>query len=170
MNLRNVVLYCLAIVGLVGVIWWWGGKTQANSPLPGVSDNELIPSSLSASETLYDFGTISMGQGKVSYRFKVSNPSSQAVTVESLTTSCMCTAAFIVKADGSKRGPFGMPGHGVVPKANEIIGAGESREIEVIYDPAAHGPAGVGKIDRFVFLQETGGGVLELEIKANVTP
>jgi hypothetical protein len=57
-----------------------------------------------------------------------------------------------------------------VPKANELIKAGSSLDIEVVYDPAAHGPAGVGAVDRFVYLTEPNGGTLELEIKAVVTP
>ena len=54
--------------------------------------------------------------------------------------------------------------------ANEIIKAGESRKIRVVYDPNAHGPAGVGQIDRFIELTDSNGAKLQLEIKANVTP
>ena len=63
-----------------------------------------------------------------------------------------------------------MPGMGYVPPANELIKAGESRTIRVVYNPNAHGPAGVGRIDRFVTLTDEAGGALQLEIKALVTP
>ena len=64
-----------------------------------------------------------------------------------------------------------MPGHGgAVPKVNETIKAGESRNIEVVFDPNAHGPAGIGMIDRFVFIEDANGEKLQLEIKATVTP
>ena len=63
-----------------------------------------------------------------------------------------------------------MPGMGYVPPANETIKAGESRMIRVVYDPNAHGPAGVGRINRFVELVDSSGGTLGLEIKALVTP
>ena len=82
----------------------------------------------------------------------------------------MCTTAFIVGPDGNVKGPFGMPGMGYVPPANEIIKAGESRIIRIVYDPNAHGPAGVGQIDRFVTLTDSDGGTLQFEIKALVTP
>mgnify|MGYP001618214936 FL=1 len=83
----------------------------------------------------------------------------------------MCTTAYIIRENGSKSRPFGMPGHGgAVPRANEIIKAGESRDIEVVYDPNAHGPAGVGRIDRLVYLEDADGNKLQFEIKANVTP
>jgi hypothetical protein len=64
-----------------------------------------------------------------------------------------------------------MPGHGgPVGRANEIIKAGQSLNIKVVYDPNAHGPAGVGAIDRFIELTEENGGKTQLEIKAVVTP
>ena len=63
-----------------------------------------------------------------------------------------------------------MPGMGFAPKANMLVKAGETRNIDVVYDPNAHGPAGVGFIDRFVNLTDTNGGTLQLEIKAVVTP
>ena len=111
-----------------------------------------------------------MKNGNVTKEFTVTNPTNQDITVSTMLTSCMCTTAFIVKPDGSTKGPFGMAGMGYVPPANEIIKAEESRVIRVVYDPNAHGPAGVGRIDRFVMLTDSEGGTLELEIKALVTP
>ncbi len=126
---------------------------------------------LTTEEKLYDFGTISMKNGNVSKVFKITNAGSGEVEISKLTTSCMCTTAYLIRPDGTRKGPFGMPGHGSsVPRLNETIRAGESRDIEVVYDPNAHGPAGVGMVDRFVFLEDSNGEVLQLEIKANVTP
>ena len=125
---------------------------------------------LTASEINFDFGEISMAAGKVSHDFEITNDSSSTIAFEKLFTSCMCTSALIVGVDGSTKGPFRMPGMGYVPPANELIKAGESRTIRVVYDPNAHGPAGVGRIDRFVTLTDDSGVTLEYEIKANVTP
>ena len=126
--------------------------------------------SLSASETLYDFGTISMKNGDVTKEFVVANPLSEDIKVETMVTSCMCTRAYMVLQDGEVKGPFGMPGMGYVPPANEVIEAGGTRVIRVVYDPNAHGPAGVGRIDRFVTLTSDKGETLKLEIRALVTP
>lgn len=131
---------------------------------------ERVESRITSSEKIYDFGMISMADGLVRHIFSVSNPTTQDIEVEKLVTSCMCTQAFIVKKDGSRKGPFGMPGMGFVPPVNEIIKAGDAMKVEVVYDPNAHGPAGVGQINRFVYLTEDAGGELRLEIKANVTP
>ena len=117
----------------------------------------------------YDFGTISMKDGLVSHIFKVKNSSDKDIVVKKVSTSCMCTSAYIESVGGEK-GPFGMEGMGYVPSANEVIKTGESRDIKVVYDPNAHGPAGVGTIDRLIYLTDASGSTFQLEIKAEVTP
>lgn len=124
---------------------------------------------LSAEKKLFDFGTISMANGKVSHIFTVTNPTDKNINVKAVSTSCMCTSAYIESPSGEK-GPFGMQGMGYLPPANEIIKAGESLNIKVVYDPNVHGPAGVGSIDRLIYLADESGGTLQLEIKAMVTP
>jgi len=164
-----IILIILIVAGLF--IWGYLSKGGTSASVQGVRESNVSDSSLIVSETFYDFGTISMKNGNVSKEFTVTNSSDQNITLSKVLTSCMCTNAFIVRPDGSAKGPFGMAGHGgAVPPANELINAGESRIIRVVYDPNAHGPAGVGKIDRFITLTDTSGNNLQLEIKANVTP
>lgn len=125
---------------------------------------------LSASEDVYDFKEISMEKGEVSHVFTIINSGTEPVTLSRITTSCMCTIAYLI--DGARRlGPFGMPGHGG-PKGTlvETIPAGGSRDVEVIFDPAAHGPAGIGRISRAVFLEDAKGEVKALKISATVVP
>lgn len=177
MKTKQVVIWVLIVVGIFGLLWLTGkNKAKPQNELTETPVDNAAQSvvggenKLTASETFYDFGSISMKSGNVSKIFKVTNSSAQDINLESITTSCMCTVAYVIKQDGSKKGPYGMPGHGSVPKVNELIGAGEMRDIEVVYDPNAHGPAGVGMIDRFVYLEDSNGGKLSFEIKANVTP
>src|SRR3989344_5347942 len=161
---KNIVITALAVLGIVG-LFFWGAQNRA-SP----ENNTSAKSMMAAAETFHDFGTISMARGTVEKMFEIANPTDRDIMLENLTTSCMCTNAFIVKS-GERRGPYGMPGHsGSVPKARELVRAGEKLTIAVVYDPAAHGPAGVGSIDRFVYIEDDTGAKLELEIKANVTP
>ena len=165
MDKKTLATGALVLLGIAG-LFFWGAQNRASPPEDTVSSK----SALTAAETLYDFGTISMARGTTEKLFEITNPTDRNITLESLTTSCMCTNAYIVKGD-ARRGPFGMPGHGgPVPRANEVIPAGGTLAIAVVYDPNAHGPAGVGIIDRFVYLEDESGSVLELEIKANVTP
>ncbi len=167
-------MFVVLIVIALTVLLFWAKPTQKiSSGEPKTSVEEAsIPglAGLTASEKIYDFGSISMKDGKVSKIFTLTNTTNNDINLESVTTSCMCTVAYVVNGE-SRKGPYGMPGHGgAVPKSNEIIKAGESREIEVVYDPNAHGPAGVGVIDRFVYLVDSNGVTIQLEIKAIVTP
>ena len=162
---KPIAIIVIIVVVLLGLMFF-GQRNAATGPSAAEA---TVSSALTASEKLYDFGTISMVRGKVNHLFKITNPTGKDITVEDLTTSCMCTSAYFM--DGAtKQGPFGMPGMGYVPKANLLIKAGETKDIEVEYDPNAHGPAGVGSIDRFIYLASKSAGTLELEIKAVVTP
>jgi len=165
----NVLVVSFVLIGLF--VWGYTQKEATTASVQGVGGASSSKSALVVSETIYDFGTISMKGGDVTTEFTITNPTDRDIIISTVVTSCMCTTAFIVDPNGGAKGPFGMPGHGgAVPPANEIIKAGENRTIRVVYDPNAHGPAGIGAIDRFVVLTDTLGGTLELEIKALVTP
>jgi len=124
---------------------------------------------LQSAEKSFRFGSISMGAGKVAHSYWIRNTGAAPVTISKLYTSCMCTTAALVKA-GKKSAPFGMPGHGVFPSLNEPMSPGEEAFVEVVFDPAAHGPAGIGPIERVVTIENSAGRPLELAFNANVTP
>ncbi len=148
---------------------FWGRKAQNTEPAEAGSGSQISP--LSAPETSYDFGRISMKDGLVEKTFVVTNSSSEDLFVERISTSCMCTIAFITLADGKEKGPYGMIGHGAsVPKANETIKAGETRTVRVVFDPNAHGPAGVGKVERIIYLEDSLGRITEFSFSGLVTP
>ncbi len=169
--MKNIITLSVIILILFGGLFFYAKPDQNVKGKGDTAPKETSSiSSLEAPETFYDFGTISMENGNVSKTFKVTNSTTGDIFIPKLTTSCMCTSAYLIKPNGSKIGPFGMEGMGFVPKINETIKAGESRDIEVVYDPNAHGPAGVGMIDRLVYLEDSNGEKLQFEIKANVTP
>lgn len=151
-------------------LWGLTGKGGTAASVQGASAATTTTSVLAAPETFYDFGTISMKNGDVTKEFVVTNTTGEDVKIATVVTSCMCTKAFVVNPDGSVKGPFGMPSMGYVWPTDEIVREGESRIIRVVYDPNAHGPAGVGRIDRFVTLTDGAGGTMQFEIKALVTP
>jgi len=167
----KTIISALVVILFIAGLYVWGysikggtiGSVQ-DTPTPDVSKGSLI-----APEKLYDFGAIKINDGNVETKFKITNPTDKDVNLESVTTSCMCTVAYIEGENGEK-GPFGMPGHSIVPKVNEIIKAGESRDIKIVFDPMAHGPAGVGQTSRLIYLTDDSGSTLQLEIKATVTP
>ena len=168
-TISSVTVVLLIFVGLF--VWGYNGKGQTSAAIQGAPGaSSTTKGALTTPEVFYDFGTISMKDGDVTKEFTVTNPTGNDIFVSTVLTSCMCTSAFIVEPNGSIKGPFKMAAMGYVPPANETIKAGESRVIRVVYDPNAHGPAGVGQIDRFVTLTDESGGTLQLEIKALVTP
>ena len=170
MKTKTIIIFMiLAIFGLF--IWGYFSKGGTAASVQGVTTLNTAQTSLTASEIFYDFGTISMKKGNVSKDFSVTNPTNKDIVLDKVLTSCMCTSAFVIRPDGSTKGPFGMVGHGgTVPPANEIIKAGESRTIRVVFNPNAHGPAGVGKIDRFITLTDSLGNNFQFEIVATVMP
>ncbi len=162
---KTIIIIVLAI-GAAAALMAWGYGRVAKTAEPQSGG----PGSLAASEVLYDFGTISMANGKVSHVFQITNPTDGNILVYNIQTSCMCTTAYIVKNDGSKEGPFGMPGMGGVTATDDVISGHGTQSVEVVFDPAAHGPAGIGDIDRLIDLTQENGNTLQLEIKAVVTP
>lgn len=164
MNKKIVIIIIFVTIAILGFMVW-GYSSMAGPTQAQLSEK----SSLVASEALYDFGTISMANGKVDHMFQIMNPTNEDITLSNLQTSCMCTNAYIV--NGSSRiGPYGMPGMGGMTAADSVILAHSTQAIDVVFDPAAHGPAGVGDIDRFIDVTQKNGGTLQLEVKAVVTP
>lgn len=81
----------------------------------------------------------------------------------------MCTNVFLL-IDGEREGPFGMPGHGILRSVGRVLQPGAESTLEVQFDPNAHGPAGVGLIQRTVAIEGSGRELAAFSIKANVTP
>ncbi|TRZ52891.1 DUF1573 domain-containing protein [bacterium] len=168
MEKKIIAIGAVIFFALFGLMVW-GQSVQKNLASGRKTEMREKSSLFVVGTSDHDFGVISMKNGKVSSLFKITNPTDTDVFLKSITTSCMCTSAYLL-GGGEKKGPFGMVGMGYVPPADEIIKPGESREIEVIFDPNAHGPAGVGAIARVVTLEEEGGGRIEFNFKAEVTP
>ena len=124
---------------------------------------------LSARDANFDFGVISMAAGNVSHRYWFRNEGSSPVAVKRIYTSCMCTTATLVKAMRVV-GSYGMAGHGPLPEVNQSFAPGEAAYLDVVFDPAAHGPAGLGRTERVVSIESDAGQRLELAFVANVRP
>ncbi|MBI5913577.1 DUF1573 domain-containing protein [Candidatus Azambacteria bacterium] len=165
---RGIILGILATVIVGGIILFAWQSTQKST---ATVQKEWSASALEAGETFFDFGTISMAAGGVRNSFAVRNAGAEPVTITKITTSCMCTKATL-KSGGRSFGPFGMPGHGAVPSIRQEIMPGETAEIEAVFDPAAHGPSGTGKIRRIVTVETNSQTKpkLEFSFAADVTP
>ena len=148
----------LIIIGAVSL-------TRTPEPVNGATGT------LAAEAPEYDFGTISMAAGKVKHSYTITNDSDAPVVVTKVYTSCMCTTATLNEGD-RVIGPFGMAGMvgAPVPTIQETIAPHKKAEIEAEFDPAAHGPQGVGPVRRVIYIETQGGPTLELSFSAVVTP
>ncbi len=155
----------MAILVLSGLIWIARPDSKNQTATPVKSTEGLTVEDTSN----YDFGEISMAQGIVKHQFKIKNTTNEAVGIEKMYTSCMCTTAALTI--GSKQfGPYGMLGHSAIPRIDASINPNEEALVEVVFDPAAHGPAGVGRIQRTITIENNAGQPIEFQFTAVVTP
>lgn len=162
--IKNPILFVALAVAAIIIL------AAVFKPAPADEQSAAMTTAVLVTDNVFhDFGSISMANGKVSYDFVVKNTTGEMIDVKKLYTSCMCTEALFIRGDIEK-GPFGMPGHGFVPPVNESLQSGEEVIIRVVFDPAAHGPAGIGAIRRSIYLEGDRSKLLELQFSAVVTP
>lgn len=166
-NIKLIAVSLVLAVAVVGGFVWLSGKNSR--PQTSAIDSGDAGGILTAKETFYDFGSVKINGGFVNHEYALENSSDKIVKIGEVSTSCMCTAAQIIIGDKTY-GPFGMPGHSGARQANVIINPGEKLILKAVFDPAAHGPSGIGVIERQIFVNAGAEQPLILGFKANVTP
>lgn len=102
-----------------------------------------------ADPTSYDWGDIPYSGGNVEKSFAIKNSGTQTLKVRNIKTSCHCTKAYVT-IDGSRSPEFGMSSFS--SWTGEVF-SGKEAVLTVVFDPAFHGPQGVGPINRFVSVE-----------------
>ncbi|OHA47944.1 MAG: hypothetical protein A2806_02625 [Candidatus Terrybacteria bacterium RIFCSPHIGHO2_01_FULL_48_17] len=163
-----IVLFLAA--GFVIVIKPGGGGNNASltdSVTPGEGKLEITPSGM------VDLGSVSMRNGIVTTTYTIRNTGVGSLTIRNLQTSCMCTTAQL-EVGGEKSQKFGMGGHGGPSSRGWSMEIPPNQEgtLHVYFDPNAHGPAGVGPIERAVLFttNDAANSSVELAFKGLVTP
>lgn len=102
-----------------------------------------------ADDKYFDWGEIKMDDGVVEKEFDIKNGGTETLTLSNVVTSCMCTTAFLEKGDEVS------PEFGMHTKSRYQLNleSGESAKLRVVFDPAFHGPEGVGPITRQVTVE-----------------
>lgn len=100
-------------------------------------------------KTFVDWGQITYSGGKVKATYRITNSGTEVLKLFGATTSCACTSGTIT-ANGQVTAPFGM--HSTMTEVVEIA-SGKDAIVEALFDPAFHGPSGVGPISRTVTVQ-----------------
>ena len=155
-------LLTVAVVGL-GILFLSNQKTEV--PITAQVQG------LSASPEYFDLGEVGINGGLVRREYEIKNMTDKTLKLKKITTSCMCTKAKVVVGDEETKF-FGMEGMGDKnAPVNLDLPAQESAKVVAEFDPAAHGPQGVGPIDRSVFLTFSDPvGIKELKFNGVVIP
>lgn len=166
-KIKNLIIYGIGIVFLVGIVALViaGGSNDGDN----TNSSPYSASVLSAVESSFDFGVLSMKDGDVFHAFEVKNEGVESVKIEKVYTSCMCTTVSITDSHGKKYGQFGMQGHGSPSKTSIKVDPGESVIIEAVFDPAAHGPSGVGLAQRSIYIETNSSMSPKLELRFTAT-
>lgn len=153
-----VIFFSILILG--GGITFLVIKSPAQS-LPsnqgGSPKIEIIPQE-------YDLGNVSIKDGLIKKTFEIKNIGSGDLKISDIWTSCHCTTA-ILKV-GSKESPKFDMEHSSFWSQN--ISPGQTAYLEVIFDPAFHGPLGIGSAVRIVYLSTNDSENKQSEILLNV--
>lgn len=153
----------LTLILILGFALWQSGRQPEE-----VFSNQAI-SGLEVTPPSYELGNVPIKGGIVTKDYEVKNTTDKVLKLKKITTSCMCTtASFQV---GSKETRFfGMEMVGDKnPPVNIEVAPGQTGKVQVRFDPAAHGPEGVGPFDRIVWLAFSDpAGVTELKFNGTV--
>lgn len=128
---------------------WWSGRDGAVS---GMSSEAGVDAKAQVMESTYDWGEISIDGGKVEKVFDIKSEGAGTLRLHNVSTSCMCTTAQLLL--GNKKSPeFGM--HTKSSYKLEVP-PGETAQLKVVFDPAFHGPSGIGPVTRQIEVQTNG--------------
>lgn len=100
-------------------------------------------------EKTFDWGNIPINGGNATKTFTIKNISSDVLKLTGVKTSCTCTKAQVT-IDQQISPYFSM--HSTSSWVGEVP-PGKEAQLTVIFDPAFHGPTGVGPIERLVSVE-----------------
>lgn len=147
--MNKIVLIIAAMLLIVGGSYFF---SQKNSVQPDSALGIIDPSEITMTPESYDIGEVVMKGGLVEREYEIKNSSKNTLRVKKIVTSCMCTKAAILFGDKKTRF-YGMEMSGDKnPNINFDIPGGSSAKLAVRFDPAAHGIAGKGPVDRSIWV------------------
>lgn len=129
------------VILALGVVVFAGTRVVSSA---NVQTNTNV--TFSTNEAAYDWGTIPLNGGVVTKTFDITNEGANVLELYDVQTSCACTTAQL-RTNGRSSEVFGM--HAKSKDTFEVQ-PGETAQLDVLFDPAFHGPSGAGSIDRTV--------------------
>ena len=151
---RVILAFIIGTIVLVGGLAFWMTKVSSGD---GSGRDKLVPNTpiekLEANPPgVMDLGDVPYRGGVISKSFEVKNTSDSEISLKKITTSCMCTKAKFV-VDGRESKFYGMEMNGDLnPLIDYKLAPGKTARVIFDFDPAAHGPQGIGPVDRTITL------------------
>lgn len=136
--LKIILPIALVAVVITAVVLFTGGGSVAQ-----------VNSKIEISQAEYDAGSVSIKGGLVKNTYEIKNTGTEDLKIFRVWTSCMCTTAKLRVGDKESK-EFGM--HDNPLFWSENIAPGETGYLDVSFDPAFHGPTGMGNMIREVYL------------------
>ncbi len=163
MNERKIIIFCIFVTILIlggGVIFLSGSPASATI-------STYQNAKVSVDQKTFDWGQINMKNGNVNKTFIIKNTGTDVLKVTKVKTSCHCTKAQVT-INGTTSPSFGM--NTAFPWVGEVA-PGNEAQLSVVFDPAYHGPNGVGPITRYISVDtnDQNNSTLEFTLTANVT-
>ncbi len=152
----------LTIAVIIGLAFFMSAK--------GSKEKTLVTTEVQgveASPVHYELGDVPIKGGVVTKEYELKNTSEKDLELIKIVTSCMCTSASVRVGDKETRFFAMEMGGDKNPLISVKLKKGEVSKVTVRFDPAAHGPQGVGPFDRIVWLYFDGG-MKELTFKGVV--
>lgn len=147
----------IGVVAVSVVIMVGGVFINAKVSTPqNVSFNNNVK--LQVDKTTYDWGNISMQKGKVEKTFQIENTGISDLKLYNVSTSCHCTTAQLI-LNGQESPLFGMNSKSPYVM---VVQKGSKADLKVVFDPAFHGPNGVGAISRRILVSTNDPGNAQL--------
>lgn len=163
MNKKRIVIIFILLTVLIAA----GGVVLLSESSTSATISTSQNAKVTVDNLTYDWGEIDYNGGNVTKTFTIKNAGTDVLKLTKVKTSCHCTKAQVT-INGNTSPSFGMntvsPWVGEVPPGNEA-------QLNIVFDPAYHGPNGVGPITRYISVDtnDPNNSTLEFTLTANVT-
>jgi len=164
-KIKKVAIFLVPSLIVVAGLTFAIVKYSAAPPSAAIGQNGTPKIEVNPKE--YDAGLVSMAAGLVKKTYEIKNAGTSDLEIDDIRTSCHCTTATL-QVGQTKSGEFGMDG---TKFWSQKIPAGQTGYLEVIFNPAFHGPQDTGQAVRAVYLSTNDPQNRQAEIRliANVT-
>jgi len=155
MNLSKRTIYIVSGVTIAGLI-------LAYFLIFGFGNKGTFAGEIVVRPMEYDLGNVEYSGGIVQREARLENRGEENLKISSIKTSCGCTEAQIIRG-GNKSKKFGM--HPNTLTWSETIPPGEEATLRIFYDPAAHGPEGIGPFRRAIWIESSDSDQEKVEVR-----